>query len=611
MLRALGAAPHQVRRLIAGEALIVSRRRRCARPARRAPARRRDRLDASPTTARSRPASARGAPGSRSSPRSAAASWSRRSRSSPRPAAPAARGPPRRCARPRSSVPGPGILQLLVGALCLGGGVAMALVFKGMWAVAFAILEGLLLAVGVGLLGRALLGLPAAVLACPLRRLGASGLLAGASLAANRWRTAALATPIVLVAMLAGTQARRRGQRPARHRARHRRARHGAVRRHRPRRRAGPGAGAAELAKLRGVDGVAAVRDDRALPGRRARRGSAVAGRGRQRARARRTLDLGFTHGSLADVAGDRVAVSRVFAEAGDLHAGRDVHRRTAARLRVGRDLRARRRPRRRRHRDLARARDRDLRRRRPARTRPLRRRAQRPRGAHPRRVPRRACARRPTSRRGRVWMIIGLAALFTALALINTAAMATAERRASWPRSACSAARAATAIRTVALETLPTVLVALGAGAAIVATSVHGVPHGLTGVPLSVPPTLVAALTAGAAALGLLAALVSTRLALRASPAEAMRADARSGCRRAAWCPRRAGSRSSRRPPRASTRSARPRRPEPPSGSAPPTPSSETSMRATRRRRRARWSTRTKLASAYLATLVSASETT
>ena len=103
-------------------------------------------------------------------------------------------------------MPRPGVLQLLAGCCCLGGGVAMALVFKGMWAVAFAILEGMLLAAGVGLLGRALLGLPAALLAWPLRRLGASGLLASTSLAANRWRTAALATPIVLVAMLAGTQ---------------------------------------------------------------------------------------------------------------------------------------------------------------------------------------------------------------------------------------------------------------------------------------------------------------------------------------------------------------------------------------------------------------------
>ena len=77
---------------------------------------------------------------------------------------------------------------------------------RGFWAMAFAVLGGILLAMGTGLLGRWLLGIPAAVLAAPLRRLGASGLLAGTGLAANRWRTAALATPIVLVAMLAGIQ---------------------------------------------------------------------------------------------------------------------------------------------------------------------------------------------------------------------------------------------------------------------------------------------------------------------------------------------------------------------------------------------------------------------
>ena len=82
----------------------------------------------------------------------------------------------------------------------------MSMLFSGFWAMAFAVLGGILLAMGTGLLGRWLLGIPAALLAAPLRRLGASGLLAGTGLAANRWRTAALATPIVLVAMLAGIQ---------------------------------------------------------------------------------------------------------------------------------------------------------------------------------------------------------------------------------------------------------------------------------------------------------------------------------------------------------------------------------------------------------------------
>ena len=70
-----------------------------------------------------------------------------------------------------------------------------------------------------------------------------------------------------------------------------------------------------------------------------------------------------------------------------------------------------------------------------------------------------------------------------------------------------------------------PTVITALGAGATIVAVAVMGVPRGVTGFPLAVPLELAGGLAAGALVLGLLAAGVTTRLALRASPAEAMRA--------------------------------------------------------------------------------------
>ena len=83
----------------------------------------------------------------------------------------------------------------------------MSIIFSGEAALAFSIIAGILLATGTALLGRVLLGLPAAALSLPLRLLGAPGLLASTSLAANRWRTAALATPIVLIAMLVGTQA--------------------------------------------------------------------------------------------------------------------------------------------------------------------------------------------------------------------------------------------------------------------------------------------------------------------------------------------------------------------------------------------------------------------
>jgi hypothetical protein len=84
--------------------------------------------------------------------------------------------------------PRPGAVRVLSGLLALGGGVAMALVFSGFWAKAFAVLTGLLLAVGVGLLGRWLLGAPAAALARPLRALGAPGLVASTSLSPTAGR---------------------------------------------------------------------------------------------------------------------------------------------------------------------------------------------------------------------------------------------------------------------------------------------------------------------------------------------------------------------------------------------------------------------------------------
>ena len=332
VLRALGAAPHQVRRLIAGEALIVSvvagaLGMLAGRPL--ADAIVSILADHGTVPRRLRPGRARWIPlvaafggGILVAQLAVFAAARRAGRTRP---AEALREAAIEHARP-------GVLQLLVGALCLGGGIAMALIFKGMWAVAFAILEGLLLAIGVGLLGRALLGLPAALLACPLRRLGASGLLAGTSLAANRWRTAALATPIVLVAMLAGTQGvvQDSGRRDTE--ARHRRARDGAVRRHRPRRRAGPGDGRAPSSRSCAAStawprsATTELYPDGALGENAPWPPAAITAARRPHARP-------GLHPRLAGGRpGDRVAVSRVFAESGDLHPGRAVHRRTAAR---------------------------------------------------------------------------------------------------------------------------------------------------------------------------------------------------------------------------------------------------------------------------------------
>jgi putative ABC transport system permease protein len=122
------------------------------------------------------------------------------------------------------------------------------------------------------------------------------------------------------------------------------------------------------------------------------------------------------------------------------------------------------------------------------------------------------------------VWLVVGLATAFAILALINTAAMTTTERRDELATIRLLGGTPGHATRMVVLEMLPTVIAALGAGAAIVAVAVAGVPRGLTGVPLTVPVELTGGLVGAAALLGLLAAAVTARLALRASPVEAMR---------------------------------------------------------------------------------------
>ncbi len=199
----------------------------------------------------------------------------------------------------------------------------MALVFSGFWAMVFAILGGMVLAMGIGLLGRWLLGAPAAWLAAPLRRLGAAGLLAGTGLSANRWRTAALATPIVLVTMLVGIQGvvessnQRHTEDVTRERVTAERviAGSGGV--------PLPAATAADVAGLDGVSAMTEIVPTEVYPlgaGLGDQAPWTAAGVGGERTT--EALDLGFVHGSLAAVHDDVVAVSRVFADAGKLEPG-------------------------------------------------------------------------------------------------------------------------------------------------------------------------------------------------------------------------------------------------------------------------------------------------
>ena len=431
--------------------------------------------------------------------------------------------------------PRPSAVRVLAGATCLAGGAAMSILFSGYWAMVFAVLGGILLAMGTGLLGRWLLGLPAAALAAPLRRFGASGLLASTGLAANRWRTAALATPIMLVAMLAGTQGIVESSNQ-RHVEDVTRARTTAA--HVVVGEGGaplPAGAAATIGRLGGVDAVTAVEPTEVYPlagklgeqgrlpaagrgspapharprdgrGRVARRpGRGVAAAASSRGLAASTSATPSPSGWPTSPATLRVvAIYDRAAGLGDVLLGPGIARRHAAGavgsvLFVAGGVVARR--------SLARyASD------------------------HPEVQ---ALSRgeylgtvRAAGADGAwgVWLVVGLGTALAVLALINTAAMTTTERRGELATIRLLGGTSGHVTRMVMLETVPTVIAALGTGAAIVAVAVAGVPRGLTGFPLVVPPELAGGLAIGAAVLGLLTAAVTTRIALRASPAVALR---------------------------------------------------------------------------------------
>ena len=248
-----------------------------------------------------------------------------------------------------------------------------------------------------------------------------------------------------------------------------------------------------------------------------------------------RTLDLDVVRGDLAQVRGDGIAVSRQFADWGDLDVGDGLDARMAdtapaaaahrRRLRAGRPASAT-------SSSIMRValRHAAVRADTAVFVRGAGRSLARYAEAHPGvsvmgRAQYLATVRAADQRQGwAVWLIVGLAAAFAALALVNTAAMATAERRDELATIRLLGGTSGHVTRMVALEMAPAVLVALTAGGAVVALSVAGVQRGVTGVPLAAPAAVIAALLVGAAALGMLASIVTARLALRASPAAAMR---------------------------------------------------------------------------------------
>ena len=423
----------------------------------------------------------------------------------------------------------PGVFQLLSGVLCLGGGIAMAMIFTGEAALAFSILGGILLASGTAMLGRWLLGLPAAALSLPLRLLGAPGLLASTGLAANRWRTAALATPVVLIAMLVGTQgvlqasSQEDTERVTEARVTADQVVVGADGAPLPAGTAGA------LARLPGVHAAAGMVPTELFlldDGLGWDTPWTAAGLPKD---SDKTLDLDVTAGSLADVDGRAVAISSVVAAEGGLRVGDSLRARMAdtraQTLRVAAVY------------DRAAGLghvvlDHELARRHAATgvdeaifvaggSRSVAAYAE----AHPgvdaltRDEYLDTLHAANNDQSWGIWMIVGLSVAFAALALLNTAAMATGERRGELATLRLLGGTSWQATRMIVLELAPVMLVALVAGAAIAAVSIVGVPDGVRGIPLVVPAAITGGLLAGTVLLGLAAGAVSARIALRGSP--------------------------------------------------------------------------------------------
>ena len=435
----------------------------------------------------------------------------------------------------------PGLVRVLAGLGCLGGGATMAMLFSGELAIAFSILSALLLAMGAGLLGRPILGLVAIAAAAPLRLLGVAGLLARRNLLTNRWRTAALATPVLLICALAGTQAivqkstERHTERTAASRVLADRivvGRDGAPLTLTTR---------TELARLPGVNAATGIAPtsvfllDHGLEDY----GDAWAAVGLGGARLASSLDLDVRHGTVEHLRGDEVAVSSVLADTGHvkvgdvlsarmadtvprtLHVGA-IYQRAAGMGDVVFDTAAARRhaavlpdqavlvsggaP-------VAASLDRYV--------------ARHPEVSVLSRPEYLATVRATVDGQAwAVWLIIGLVALFATLGLVNTAAMTTSERRTELATIRIIGGTGGQVIRMIVGELLPIVAAAVITGCGIVGLSVLGVADSVSGVPLAVPVGPVAGILGGAALLGVAAGIVTGRLALnRTSAASALRA--------------------------------------------------------------------------------------
>ncbi|MFD8788398.1 FtsX-like permease family protein [Kitasatospora sp. NPDC059599] len=120
--------------------------------------------------------------------------------------------------------------------------------------------------------------------------------------------------------------------------------------------------------------------------------------------------------------------------------------------------------------------------------------------------------------------LLLGMISLFTAIAVVNTLVMATTERLREFALLRLVGTTRRQVLRMMAWEGGITVAVALALGAAVTAAVLVPVSLALTGTAWpSLPGSWEAAVLGGAALLGVGTVLLTTRLALRREPVEAM----------------------------------------------------------------------------------------
>ncbi|MDA0181638.1 ABC transporter permease [Solirubrobacter phytolaccae] len=217
-----------------------------------------------------------------------------------------------------------GPVRAVLGLLALGGGVTLVIALSHD-ATAYAVLAALCFALGVATLSPLLLGHPAALLGRLIGADGASRFLAGAGLATGRFRVGAVAGPIALVVALAGAQVisiATAGEAVREVSAARVQADHVLV--------ASSGGGLPpEIADRLGATGMVATEVfllDREL----SNGSSAWPAAGLDPETLDGTLDLDVRAGSLTDVRGDGIAVSTRLAEAGDVELGATLSARMA-----------------------------------------------------------------------------------------------------------------------------------------------------------------------------------------------------------------------------------------------------------------------------------------